>query len=139
MRQRADGEQSAWERRNLMSTASILAVCVTLALTVVLPVGAMLLLGRRGGKWRCFFAGAAAFILFAMILEQLLHSAVLRSPAGAVLQGNIWLYGLYGGLAAGLFEETGRLAAFRLLLKKETRACDGRWPMAWVTGGSRQC
>lgn len=104
-----------------MSTTSILAVCVTLALTVVLPVGAMLLLGRRGGKWRCFFAGAAAFILFAMILEQLLHSAVLRSPAGAVLQGNIWLYGLYGGLAAGLFEETGRLAAFRLLLKKETR------------------
>ena len=32
----------------------------------------------------------------------------------------IKLYALYGGLAAGLFEETGRLLAFRFILKPHT-------------------
>jgi uncharacterized membrane protein YhfC len=32
--------------------------------------------------------------------------------------GNIWLYALYGGLMAGLFEETGRFVAFKTILKK---------------------
>ena len=34
-------------------------------------------------------------------MEQLFHGLVLFSGIGAVIQGNIWLYGLYGGLAAG--------------------------------------
>ena len=35
-----------------------------------------------------------------------------------VIRGNIWLYALYGGLMAGLFEETGRYLAFSFALKK---------------------
>ena len=38
-------------------------------------------------------------------------------PLGQVLQSNIWLYGLYGGLAAGIFEEVGRFLAFKLVLR----------------------
>ena len=49
-----------------------------------------------------------------------LHNLVLRSPVGAAIQQNILLYALYGGLAAGLFEETGRLLAFRFVLKTRT-------------------
>lgn len=98
----------------------IAAMIFTGALTVLLPLGLMAFYHRRGGSWAAFFTGAGTFFVFAMVLEQLLHALVLASPLGGIIQGNIWLYGLYGGLAAGIFEETGRLLAFRFLLKKHT-------------------
>lgn len=102
----------------IQQTAAMLAVAL---FTVAVPLGLMLVLHRRGGKWSTFLVGAGTFVLFALVLEQGLHAAVLLSPLGATIQGNIWLYGLYGGLAAGLFEETGRLVAFRFFLKRELR------------------
>ena len=61
--------------------------------------------------------GAAAFAFFVLVLESVMHRAVL-GVTGDVITGNIWLYGLYGGLAAGLFEETGRYLAMRIYMKK---------------------
>ena len=61
--------------------------------------------------------GAVIFVLFALILEQILHGIVL-GMSGSVLTENIWLYALYGGLAAGLFEETGRFVAMKFWMKK---------------------
>ena len=65
-----------------------------------------------------FFAGCTVMLLFAFILESGAHNIVLSSPAGSAIRGNIWLYALYGGLMAGLFEETGRYLAFSFALKK---------------------
>ena len=98
----------------------IAAIVFTGLLTPALPLGLMLWYHRKGGRWSAFWVGAGTFIVFALVLEQALHALVLGSPLGGAIQGNIWLYGLYGGLAAGLFEETGRLIAFRSLLKKHT-------------------
>ena len=102
-----------------MGIPSILAILFTLAVSVALPIGLMLYFRQKGGKWTTFLIGAVTFILFAMILESILHNLVFLTPLWAILQDNIWLYGLYGGLAAGVFEETGRLLAFKLFLKKE--------------------
>ena len=102
-----------------MRISSVLAILFTLVFSVALPIGLMLCFRRRGGKWITFLIGAVTFILFAMILEPILHNLLFLTPLWAVLQGNIWLYGLYGGLAAGIFEETGRLLAFKLFLKHE--------------------
>jgi uncharacterized membrane protein YhfC len=44
---------------------------------------------------------------------------VLKGPNGAAITGNIWYDALYGGLAAGIFEETGRFLGMKFLLKKE--------------------
>ncbi len=96
------------------------AIAFTGLLTLALPLGLMLWYRRMGGRWSDFFTGAGTFVLFALVLEQLLHTLVLRSPLGGAVQNTIWLYGLYGGLAAGLFEETGRFVAFRFFLKKHT-------------------
>ncbi|MFR3907335.1 MAG: YhfC family intramembrane metalloprotease, partial [Christensenellales bacterium] len=43
----------------------------------------------------------------------------------AFMQSNLWAYGLYGALAAGVFEETGRLCAFKLFFKKKDDRCEG--------------
>ena len=52
-----------------------------------------------------FFAGCTVMLLFAFILESGAHRIVLSLPAGSVIKGSIWLYALYGGFMAGLFEE----------------------------------
>ena len=102
-----------------MGISSILAILFTLVFSIALPIGLMLCFRQKGGKWTTFLIGAVTFILSAMILESVLHNLLFLTPLWPVLQGNIWLYGLYGGLAAGVFEETGRLFAFRLFLKNE--------------------
>lgn len=74
-------------------------------------------------KWRCdflpFWVGCGVMFLFAFVLEQIVHSVVLSTSAGSVIRNSLWLYALYGGVMAGLFEETGRLAAMKFLLKKK--------------------
>ena len=103
-----------------MPAATIIILAAIALMTLLLPLGVMLALRRRGGTWTAFLTGAGTFVLFAMVLEPILHNLILRSPAGAAIQQNILLYALYGGLAAGLFEETGRLLAFRFILKPHT-------------------
>ena len=101
----------------MISTGAAALMILMAVLTVVGPAAGMLFLRRQGGRWRDFWVGGVTFFLFAMVLEQILHTLVLRSPLGQVLQSNIWLYGLYGGLAAGIFEEVGRFLAFKLALR----------------------
>ena len=62
--------------------------------------------------------GAAVFLVFALVLESTVHQIVLQGERGALIQGNVLYYALYGGLMAGLFEETGRFLAMKFLLKK---------------------
>jgi uncharacterized membrane protein YhfC len=60
-------------------------------------------------------AGAAAFFLFALVLEQGAHTVVLGRFA---LRSKPVLYVLYGVLMAGLFEETARFISFHILKKR---------------------
>ena len=91
--------------------------CMTASLLIAFgpPLGLGLFFRRRGGRWRAFLLGAAVFLVFALVLEQRAHQLILGGPAGGVITGDLGLYALYGGLMAGLFEETGRFAAFQLL------------------------
>lgn len=67
-----------------------------------------------------FFLGCGTFFAFAMVLEQLLHLVVLfhLGTVSDLLASNVWLYAAYGGLAASLFEETGRFLTMKILMKK---------------------
>jgi uncharacterized membrane protein YhfC len=99
---------------------SIVFMVLALAIAVALPVGLCLWLRRRKhADLLPFFIGCAVMILFAFVLEALVHRLVLRTEVGAAIQGNLWLYGLYGGAMAGLFEETGRFIAFKTVLRKK--------------------
>ena len=66
-------------------------------------------------------AGALVFIVFAQGLEGALHYlALYREHAfSRAIGANPWLYMLYGALAAGVFEETGRYVAFRRLIGRK--------------------
>lgn len=63
---------------------------------------------------------AATFMVFAMGLEQVMHMLVLRPQPDRTTWMSAYpvLYMLYGSLAAGVFEETGRFLAFKLLKRR---------------------
>lgn len=100
-------------------TLSIVFMIITCAISFGVPIALFfyLRLVKKADIYP-FFAGCTVMLLFAFILESGAHSLVLSSPAGSAIRGNIWLYALYGGLMAGLFEETGRYLAFSFALKK---------------------
>lgn len=102
-----------------VSALSIAGITFSLLVAFALPITLCVFACRKlKAKVSCFFIGCLTFIVFALILEQIFH-VVVFSAAGAALTGNIWLYGLYGGLAAAAFEETGRFLAMKLFMKKK--------------------
>ncbi len=105
----------------MVTTATLAWLCVGAVFAFALPVG-LLAWWRRTRRARLlpFFAGAAVFIVFALLLEALLHRVCLlgSNAVSRALDANPYLYMLYGGLAAGVFEETGRYVAFRWLIGK---------------------
>ncbi len=105
----------------MIPTTHTVWLCVTALFAVALPVGLLIWWRKtRKAKLTPFFVGALVFLVFAQALEGALHRfAILGDNAvSRAINGNTWLYVLYGALAAGLFEETGRYAAFRWLLSK---------------------
>lgn len=104
----------------MVSTASILAILFTLVVSILGPVLLAILFIRKTHAGILSTAvGAGIFILFALILEQGMHLIVLvaDTPIRAVVTSSPFLYALYGGLAAGVFEECGRFVAFTFLLR----------------------
>lgn len=67
------------------------------------------------------FTGVSVFILFVLVFEQIMHYFVLQKG----LITNTIVLAIYGALAAGVFEEGGRLLAFSTLLKNNSQWKDG--------------
>ena len=100
-----------------VSTASLIGMVLSLILSIGLPIVLLILVKiKLKAKLTSFVIGCATFIVFALMLEPILHSVVLTATE-TLLTDNIILYGLYGGLAAALFEETGRLIAMKFFMK----------------------
>lgn len=99
----------------MFSTETIAALAVGALLAIAIPVAAVIVFKRKyRDSWLpSVFIGAGTFIVFALILESICHQVMIPLVNDSVL-----LYGVYGALAAGVFEETGRLVAYKTLMKK---------------------
>ena len=100
-----------------MSAAAILCMAVSIILSILLPVGAVIWLAvRKKLSVKSVLWGALLFVVFAVGLEQYsLHPTVLSAFPTLTLRP--YLFALYGGLAAGIFEETARLIGFKWLIR----------------------
>lgn len=104
----------------MVPVSSIVTMAIGAVIGIVTPfLLAWWLVKRYKVRPATITIGAGVFIVFALGLESILHQVVLKGPSGLKIMGNIWYYALYGGLAAGIFEETGRFLAMKYLLKKE--------------------
>ena len=105
-----------------MPTSLIIWLCAVALCAFALPIGTLLWWRRtRRAKLTPFFTGALIFVVFALVLEPMLHQICVMgdNAVARAINANPYLYMLYGALAAGVFEETGRYVAFRLLLSKQ--------------------
>lgn len=104
-----------------MPASIVIWLCATALFAFALPIGTLLWWRRtRKAKLTPFFVGALVFVLFALVLEPMLHRVCVLgdNEIARAINANPYLYMLYGALAAGVFEETGRYVAFRLLIPK---------------------
>lgn len=102
-----------------LSTTKIVVMLVVGVLAIIIPIVlAIWLRKKKGANVLPFFIGCFIFVLFALILEPMLHNVALASP---IITGSPIIYVLYGGLAAGLFEEVGRYVGMRFLMTKKLR------------------
>lgn len=99
--------------------ANVAAIWITFLTVLALPVAVLLYLKRKkGARVSCFFIGGLTFTVFALLLERIWHFCI-GSLAGSALTDNLLLYAVYGGISAGLFEETGRFVAMKFWMKKK--------------------
>ena len=105
----------------MVSTLSLVGMVFSLAVSFLFPlILAIYFIRKYKTGILPLLTGAGVFILFALILEQLFHGLIVgpASPIADTIKNSPLLLGLYGGFAAGIFEETGRLLAFLFILKK---------------------
>ena len=94
---------------------------VSALLCLALPFALLLYFRNKfRAKVSSFLYGVLIFVLFSFILEQIPHYFFLvkQSPLRDFFVNNRLAYALYGAIIAGLFEETGRLVAYKFLMKK---------------------
>ena len=105
----------------MVTTATLVWLVIGAVFTFALPISLLVWWRKtRKAKLLPFFVGAAVFVVFAVVLETLLHQVCVfgDNAVSRAINANPYLYMLYGGLAAGVFEETGRYVAFRWLIGK---------------------
>lgn len=99
----------------MIGTQSIVSIILCGLLSIAIPVAAVIFFKKKykGSSIISAFIGAATFVVFALVLEQVLHFFMLPLVTGSTVA-----YVIYGTLAAGVFEETGRFVACKTLMKK---------------------
>lgn len=98
-------------------TASIACMVISVILSIGLPVAACIYWrDKTKASLGSAVLGGLIFVAFALLLERFFHVLVFSQFGEAM--NNTVIYALYGGFAAGLFEETGRLIAMKFMRKR---------------------
>ncbi len=105
----------------LIPQISLLAMGFTGVLCIAIPIVLLIVFKSRFQlKTAPFFFGAITFIIFALVLESFAHEYFLsgETSLSRMILNNPFLYAIYGGLAAGIFEELGRFFCMITVMKR---------------------
>ena len=107
----------------MVSNNVIISMIIVMLVCVLFPIGIFIYFKiKEGISIKTTLGGIIGFVLFALILEQILHKVVTSSN---IIPVNTLAFGIYGALAAGVFEETGRFLVFKTFLKNKREWKDG--------------
>lgn len=111
----------------MVSTATVIGIVAQFLIAIGIPVILVIYFKRNFDiSLKVLLMGMLTFLVFAYILEQIVHVYVLGiNKTTKELFENPWLFTAYGGLMAGIFEETGRLVFMKFALKKYREWKDG--------------
>ena len=98
--------------------SSTVCILITGILSVAIPILLVVYLKKKYDcNLKALLVGILTWIVFARIIEALFHQLILGSSLGETIMGNMLYYALYGGVAAAIFEETGRLIVMKTALR----------------------
>ncbi len=110
----------------MVGGASLFWMSFTLAISVGLPLGLLILLHfRRGISGTAVLVGALTFVFSQLLLRVPLLDIFSTQSAYSALQANHFLYILFLSLTAGIFEEGGRYLGFSHFLRNRWSWEDG--------------
>lgn len=98
---------------------TIISMALSALIGIAIPAALYVILRKKGAKHLPFWTGAVTFVLFALVLEQLVYLALSKTGFWLTVNSNVWLLGIFGGFMAGLFEESGRFVAMKTVLRKK--------------------
>jgi len=104
----------------MVSTTSILSMVISLLIAFGLPIGlAIYICVKRKASLQAVLIGALIFLVFQLLTRIPLLQVLGKMAWYRAMASNLGLIALFLSLTAGLFEETGRLVAFRFLLRNK--------------------
>lgn len=122
----------------MISIASIFAMCVTLLISLVVPVGVFVLYGtkkNRNDVWMAGILGAVGFgVLQISIRLPLLNSLAARPGFADWVEHNYIWYCLFLAFTAGLFEVIARYATAKILCYKNKITYNLTYEAAFLAG-----
>lgn len=105
----------------MVGVSTIIAVCVTLFISLVLPIVVYIMYGVKNkgkGVWTAWLLGAAGFFVFQMIIRvPILNLLSLNAGFVAFSQEQYILYCFILALTAALFEAIGRYIVAKIMSK----------------------
>ena len=113
-----------------IGTEQFIIIIVGIILFVAIPIAiALIWKNLKNEPISTILTGAVAFILFALILEKPIQNVLIfptmmglpEHAASRIINANPYLWAFMVGLFPGIFEETGRLIAFKTVLKNRKR------------------
>lgn len=112
----------------MVSNISIYFMVLSVVLCIGVPIGAAIYSWKKYRiSFRNVFVGAVVFVIFVLVLERNMHMYLLQKNqyTAAFINGSPFVFALYGALAAGIFEESGRFFGYKILLKGRFQRKDG--------------
>lgn len=103
----------------MINISTIIAVCVTLFITLILPILVMVAYGikyKGKGLWSAWFIGAICFVIVQMVVRIPLLNTISAVPGFTAFATNHFiLYSFLLASTAALFEVVGRYIAARIM------------------------
>jgi uncharacterized membrane protein YhfC len=100
----------------MVSQSTIISSIVALIICMLFPIILVIYFKKKEGfSIKNVFIGILGFFIFALVLENLLHSVIITTK---IIKLNTIAFAIYGAIAAGVFEELGRFVMFKFFLKR---------------------
>lgn len=108
----------------MVPVSSIIACCITLFISLILPVLVLIVYGfkhRKQGIFSAWLLGAAGFVVTQLLIRVPILNVLSAQPWFlAFSQNHLFLYAFSLAFTAGLFELAGRFAVAKLMQKRLT-------------------
>lgn len=94
------------------------AIAIYIIFSIAILVGAIVFIRLKlKTKLKPFLVGGLTWLAFSVMLEGSLNAIILTAVPS--IRANIFIFAIFGGLMAGIFEELGRYLAFKVFLKRD--------------------